>query len=80
MSNRHVEPWRTYSGNPYLGGRQRVDELSERVFASQAAGGSRALLTSTEAAFLKFGSRYGISVDEARHLLLNTGVKVRSHG
>ena len=43
--------------------------------------GSRELRQSIEKQFRKFAWRYSITTDEARHLLLNTGIKLpRFHG
>jgi hypothetical protein len=51
----------------------RAQELS----AQDAAAASREMRERLEKVIFKFGWRHGITTDEARHLLLNTGVRLR---
>jgi hypothetical protein len=46
------------------------------VSANAAAHASSELKERIEKAIFKFGWRHGITTDEARHLLLNTGVRL----
>ena len=63
-------------GNLYL---NRNEDCGTRQFdlaAQDAQLGSATLKERIEKAIFKFGWRHGITTDEARHLLLNTGVRL----
>jgi len=51
-------------------------EVIQKLFIEDAEAGSKDLRKALYRATHGFAVRYGISVEEARHLLLNTGVRV----
>lgn len=51
-------------------------EWTQKLAAADAEFGSKALRKAIYQTTQRFAGRYGISVEEARHLLLNTGVRV----
>jgi len=60
----------SYPGRADFGTRQFAEHVEDAIV------GSEELLEKLNSAIFKFGWRYGITTDEARHLLLNTGVRL----
>jgi hypothetical protein len=69
-------PRRSYRETPYLNREYDVGLRQHTISAQEAELASRELLERIESSIFKFGFKYGISSDEARHLLLNTGVRL----
>jgi hypothetical protein len=67
---------RRYNGNHYL---NRAEDASLRLHrreCEQNSTASQILRERMESVIFKFGFRHGITTEEARHLLLNTGVRL----
>jgi hypothetical protein len=63
-------------GNHSHSGRADYAMLAVQLAAEEARIGSIELKERIEKAVFKFGWQYKITTDEARHLLLNTGVRL----
>lgn len=68
---------RLYDTTNYLNwGNEHSGQDAFRRQEEQAARSSRELRDALNKAIFKFGFKYSITTEEARHLLLNTGVKL----
>ena len=64
------------TGNHYLNRTEDASMRAHRLSAEEARAASAELKERIEKAIFKFGWRHGITAEEARHLLLNTGVRL----
>jgi hypothetical protein len=65
-----------HSGTNYLNRNEDFGTRQCRLAEESAHCASIELKGRIEKAIFKFGWRHGITTDEARHLLLNTGIKL----
>ena len=63
-------------GSTYLNRNEDFGTRQQSHAANDAQLGSTELKERVDKAIFKFGWRHGITTDEARHLLLNTGVRL----
>lgn len=77
MSDRLNQPWRMSDSRlTYPGRIGYIDERADQILASELSAAAAELRERIDNSISNFGRRYGISEDEARHLLLNTGVRL----
>lgn len=77
MSTRLNQPWRMHdSGLSYPGRIGYIDERAEQANAASLTAAAAELRERLNRAIVLFARRHGISAEEARHLLLNTGVRL----